>query len=320
MSAAPAVTDRRGAELWRLLAEPLRMQAGAAIAGFVEHRPHDALSLPLPGPQGRAAWSGDVPIPPWPAGAGVELLDEFVAAGLLEPVAGRFRATPRGQGVLPAFPLYHLCAGEGLAQRFPRLKQAVAGRAALDAGCGYGAYSWMLAELGAARVLSLDYSDDRLGVAVEAVGGRWPSATFLRGSVEGYPLPDASVDFVFCRVVLPQVHHGLTIRELARVLSPGGAALFMLHAPRFYWNLLRRAAWRGEGLHERVRCVLALLRGAWFDLTLQEIPLRIRGRSFRIMYERRGSFSRLLAKHGLALSAWEDGAVKPYAWIDKPAG
>jgi len=99
----------------------------------------------------------------------------------------------------------------------------------IDAGCGYGEVSVLLAALGAGRVLAIDVGEDeiasvervraRLGEVGERIGP-------LRASVMELPLPDASVDLIISIEaigVYADVERFLD--ECARVLRHGGSVV-----------------------------------------------------------------------------------------------
>lgn len=85
-----------------------------------------------------------------------------------------------------------------------------------DLGCGPGATARLLAQAGH-RVLALDFSPELLALA------RGPGITALRARAEALPLPDASMDAVFCECVLSVTGAATAVLlETARVLKPGG--------------------------------------------------------------------------------------------------
>ena len=96
-----------------------------------------------------------------------------------------------------------------------------------DVGCGEGVHAFRLATHFGARVLGIDPVQRHLDLARQArrdqpdeVASR---VSFERGSATSLPLPDASVDLVWCRDVLVHVPDvAAAHEELARVLRPGG--------------------------------------------------------------------------------------------------
>ena len=101
------------------------------------------------------------------------------------------------------------------------------GKTCLDVGCGLGRLSEMC--LGSADlVFGVDLSE---AVTEAARLITTPSFVPIRGSGDGIPLVDESVDFVFCWGVL---HHtkdpAATLRDLWRVVKPGGTLAIWVYA------------------------------------------------------------------------------------------
>ena len=103
--------------------------------------------------------------------------------------------------------------------RYRHAAQLVAGRSVLDAGCGVGWGSALLAHAGAARVTGLDIDAGALADAT----GRTDAATFVRGDLMDLPFADASFDVVVCFEAIEHVLGPLlALDELRRVLAPDG--------------------------------------------------------------------------------------------------
>jgi 2-polyprenyl-3-methyl-5-hydroxy-6-metoxy-1,4-benzoquinol methylase len=98
--------------------------------------------------------------------------------------------------------------------------QLVAGRTVLDAGCGVGYGSAMLARAGAGEVVGLDLSAE----AIEAASKAAPAnASFVVGDVHALPFAAGRFELVVCFEVIEHVEsQDDVIAELARVLAPGG--------------------------------------------------------------------------------------------------
>ena len=101
------------------------------------------------------------------------------------------------------------------------------GKTCLDVGCGLGRLSEMC--LGSADlVFGVDLSE---AVTEAARLITTPSFVPIRGSGDGIPLVDESIDFVFCWGVL---HHtkdpAATLCDLWRVLKPGGTLAIWVYA------------------------------------------------------------------------------------------
>src|SRR5262249_46593619 len=140
-----------------------------------------------------------------------------------------------------------------------------------------------------------------------------------RGSVEGLPLRDASVDLIFSRVVLPYVHQGRTMAEFGRVLVPGGRALLVLHGPGFYGGQNRRCGLRPRPGAEAYPARGGLAGGLAFAGLGIEPRWRSRRGRFYLSYQTQKSFTRLAARSGLRVDHWEDNDCKPIAWLSRPA-
>jgi ubiquinone/menaquinone biosynthesis C-methylase UbiE len=89
---------------------------------------------------------------------------------------------------------------------------------AVDAACGTGRVSTVLAELGH-DVIGVDETEAMLGLARERV----PDADFRPGSLASLPLEDGAADLAVCSLALTHVADlGPPVAELARVVRPGG--------------------------------------------------------------------------------------------------
>ena len=135
-----------------------------------------------------------------------------LAAGDAE-IPERFIPDEMGEGMVAA---EHLCRYWWAAQFAP-------GRRVLDAGCGIGYGSNMLAEAGAAEVHGVDIAEPVIEAAAQGAG---PGVTFTTGDVAALDLDADSSDLVVCFEVIEHVEDtDVVLDELARVLAPGGLLL-----------------------------------------------------------------------------------------------
>jgi methionine biosynthesis protein MetW len=106
----------------------------------------------------------------------------------------------------------------------------VSGHKALDVGCGDGArYGSLMRESGV-DIHGVDISE----VAVQSAREHGVKAR-VASLTEPLPFADASFDLVICLEVLEHlVDPGVVVREIARVLKPGGSALLSVPNAAFW--------------------------------------------------------------------------------------
>lgn len=165
------------------------------------------------------------------------------------------------------------------------------GSRGLDVGCGVGLYSLWLAEAvgPAGQVLGIEPEAERVEAARALAGSRLEDRRleFLQGNGTTIPLPDRSLDWLWCGDVL---HHIVeterALREFLRVVRPGGliiikesqvlSALFLPGHPELERRIqlaeLRRTLHEGAGrsFHERRQTTIASLRA----VGLAEVAVR----------------------------------------------
>lgn len=114
---------------------------------------------------------------------------------------------------------------------FALLQAEVAGRSdarVLDLGCGAGHVSFQVAPL-VGEVVAYDLSAQMLAVVDKAAVERGlNNLRTVHGAAESLPFADGEFDFVFSRY---SAHHwsdlAVALREVRRVLKPGGVAAFI---------------------------------------------------------------------------------------------
>jgi ArsR family transcriptional regulator len=132
-----------------------------------------------------------------------------------------------------------------------------------DLGCGTGNASEHLAPM-VERVVAVDQSAPMLKAAKKRLSA-FGNVEFVRGELTALPLADASVDAAVCILVLHHVEDPASaVREMGRVLRPGGVALVVdmqEHDRAFYRTSMGhkhlgfsegsiRSMFRGAGLVE----------------------------------------------------------------------
>jgi SAM-dependent methyltransferase len=104
--------------------------------------------------------------------------------------------------------------------------EGLAGRTALDLGCGTGVDLVRFAR-GRARVVGVDLSEAAVRLARQNVGHQHLQAGLLVADGERLPFGDDHFDYVFAHGVVQYTANGRRlVDEVRRVLKPGGEAVF----------------------------------------------------------------------------------------------
>lgn len=123
-------------------------------------------------------------------------------------------------------------------QRYLGVRELVRGKAVLDAACGEG-YGSSLMAAAAAQVTGVDIDGDTIARAREKYRGQ-DNLRFFQGSVEKLPLADASVDAVVSFETIEHVPEEVQRRfltEIARVLRPEGILVMSTPNKKIYSDL-----------------------------------------------------------------------------------
>ncbi len=111
----------------------------------------------------------------------------------------------------------------------------------LEIGCGIGVDSIQLAKCGF-DVTAVDLTSEAIEIAKTFAARRDVSIDFRVANAEGLDFPDESFDVVYSFGVLHHTPHiDQAVREVRRVLKPGGTALIMLYAKYSLVNAIHRA-------------------------------------------------------------------------------
>jgi SAM-dependent methyltransferase len=185
------------------------------------------------------------------------------------------------------------------------------GRRLLDAGCGTGEYSFWFAQHGA-EVTGIDLSGGSLDEArTYAAANRIDGVRFETRSVLDTKFDDASFDLVYCTGVLHHTPDPLGgLRELVRVLRPGGKILVSLYSSYgFLPREIRRLAARsigGNDLDRRVQWGRRL-----FPLTARRLERGTRNDTQSALYDYFAIPHETLHSVGVALR-WLDACGLEY--------
>jgi SAM-dependent methyltransferase len=173
---------------------------------------------------------------------------------------------------------------------------AIEQRAAiLDLGCGSGYVNeYVAARFAPVRNLGLDYALATVELARELTKAQGP--VFFCASAEQIPLPDACAGHVIGRVVLPYISVTRAVREIARVLKPGGTVLLSLHPWTHYAAWLSLKPWRWR---KTAAALLLLASGAWFAVTGREVHPAIGSHRVTQSFQTASRMRKLLLASGL---------------------
>lgn len=148
---------------------------------------------------------------------------------------------------------YHLREYRGLLETKPgaplaRMIGEARGRI-LDVGCGIGQMLFWLARRSRPDLLvGVDFDRDALGFGRNmSLSGSEPGppVRFAAADAARLPFLDRRFDLVICRVVLMNVPVEPVLRELARLVAPGGRLYLHLTGPGYYVEELLRGEWKG---------------------------------------------------------------------------
>lgn len=129
----------------------------------------------------------------------------------------------------------------------------VSGKTLLDAGCGEGYLSRMLAKAGAV-VTAVDYAPRMLQIAEQRTP-RELAITYLHGNCEDlHMLEDGSFELIVSNMVIQDLaHYERAFQEMYRLLTAGGSYIFSITHPCF---ITPKSGWErsetGAKLHWKV--------------------------------------------------------------------
>ncbi len=113
----------------------------------------------------------------------------------------------------------------------------------LDLGCGPGLWTIELSRRGCTNIIAADLTENALDLARRRCDAYGVTATFSRQNAERMTFGDGSFSHVNCQGV---IHHTpdteACVREIARVLRPGGTASLSVYYRNFFlrqWRFLR---------------------------------------------------------------------------------
>src|SRR5262249_3365544 len=140
----------------------------------------------------------------------------------------------------------------------------------LDVGIGSGSNLRMLAEMGFSHVIGLDPNPDVIRICQDK-----GFTSVQEGSISDLPFSSESFDLVLATDVIEHVQDDATaLKEICRVLRPGGYALITVPAFQSLWGLQDEVALHSRRYHlgtlvERViGAKLAVVKSYYFNYLL----------------------------------------------------
>lgn len=115
-------------------------------------------------------------------------------------------------------------------------------RILLDLGCGIGQSRFAVGGEGR-TIIGIDVDGEALR---HGHAQHHDHIVFVRAGGEAIPLADGSVDLVFSRVAIPYMNVPKALRDIRRVLRPGGRVWLSVHTSRMTVDHLWNAARRGH--------------------------------------------------------------------------
>lgn len=137
--------------------------------------------------------------------------------------------------IVPRYDLMNrvMTGGRDVAWRNIVAKQAAAcGDDALDVATGTGDLAFAIRQAGAKRVIGTDFSEEMIEAAKKKAPKHGPDVRFLLADALDLPFEDASFDAVTVAFGLRNmVDYDAALREMYRVLRPGGKAIVLEMTP-----------------------------------------------------------------------------------------
>lgn len=120
---------------------------------------------------------------------------------------------------------FYEAAAEARRQHWRLIKGSCVGQRVLELGCGTGRRAAELARLDA-TVVGIDISGEAIRMAQQRPGDK-DRLTFVQMDAEAMSFPDHQFNLVCGNAILHHLDLRTACREIARVLKPGGRAIFL---------------------------------------------------------------------------------------------
>ena len=109
----------------------------------------------------------------------------------------------------------------------------------LDAGCGFGQWTFAMAQT-SKHVVGIDVDSERLSVSTQLASiNNFKNVEFRRASLEEIPDFEETFDAVFCYSVVYLTDYHTVFRNLFRILKKGGYLYICTNGPGWYlYNII----------------------------------------------------------------------------------
>jgi len=111
----------------------------------------------------------------------------------------------------------------------------------LDAGCGFGQWTFAMAQT-SKHVIGIDIDSERLSVCAQFASiNNFKNVEFRRASLENIPDFEETFDAVFCYSVIYLTDYHKVFRNFFRILKKGGTLYICTNGPGWYlYNIIER--------------------------------------------------------------------------------
>ncbi len=142
----------------------------------------------------------------------------------------------------------------------------------LDVGCGAGYDLLQFVEKTDAFGFGVDIAPEvgKAGKKFYSETGYQDKVSFICSKGEQIPFADESFDVVLCLVALPYMNNRKTLTEIARVLRPKGTLMLKIHAPQFYFQMIKDRL-KEKSIKSLVYPIIALATGCFYWLTNKQL-------------------------------------------------
>lgn len=134
----------------------------------------------------------------------------------------------------------------------------------IDVGCGAGQELLPFVQMENVTCVGVDVSNTSGKVFNQFFEEKdIPSRpVFIQSKGEQLPFESEKFDLVICRVALPYMNNRKALKEMARVLRPGGRLLLRTHSPQFYFGMVARRL-KDFSLKSLAYPILCFTGGVW---------------------------------------------------------